>query len=75
MVLDDDKMIIQFIKQVLSSRSDCVVKTFSSPAKAIDHLSDQDYDVIISDFRMPEMDGVTFLKKIVRYGLKPYASC
>lgn len=63
LIVDDDKMIAQFIKEVLSARKDCLVNTFSSATKAIEHLANHNYDVIISDFRMPVMDGVTFLKK------------
>lgn len=63
LVLDDDKLTTTFIKNLMSSRSECKVSTFNSPIAAINHLKNHDYDVIISDFRMPVMDGVTFLKK------------
>lgn len=31
---------------------------------AFDELSNKDYDLIISDFQMPEMDGLQFLRKV-----------
>jgi two-component system, probable response regulator PhcQ len=37
------------------------VMTFTSPVKALEYLRDHPVDLIISDFRMPEMDGATFL--------------
>jgi response regulator RpfG family c-di-GMP phosphodiesterase len=37
------------------------VMTFTSPVKALEYLQDHPVDLIISDFRMPEMDGATFL--------------
>jgi CheY-like chemotaxis protein len=35
--------------------------TFTSPVKALEYLQDHPVDLIISDFRMPEMNGATFL--------------
>jgi response regulator RpfG family c-di-GMP phosphodiesterase len=35
--------------------------SFTSPVKALEYLQDHLVDLIISDFRMPEMDGATFL--------------
>lgn len=37
------------------------VMIFTSPVKALEYLRDHRVDLIISDFRMPEMDGATFL--------------
>jgi response regulator RpfG family c-di-GMP phosphodiesterase len=37
------------------------VMTFTSPVQALAYLQDHPVDLIISDFRMPEMDGATFL--------------
>jgi response regulator RpfG family c-di-GMP phosphodiesterase len=37
------------------------VVTFTSPVQALDHLRHHPVDLVISDFRMPEMDGAAFL--------------
>lgn len=37
------------------------VMTFTSPVQALAYLQDHPVDLIISDFRMPEMDGAKFL--------------
>jgi len=37
------------------------VATFTSPVQALEHLREHPVDLVISDFRMPEMDGAAFL--------------
>ncbi len=37
----------------------------TSPLKAIDMLDEKHYELVISDHKMPEMDGVEFLKKVL----------
>ena len=61
--LDDVKLITLLIEEMLATRNDCAVTTFCSPNKALIQMAKHDFDVIISDFHMPEMDGVTFLKE------------
>src|SRR5664279_3189658 len=45
------------------------VVTFTSPHDALEYVQHHDVDVVISDYRMPEMDGVTFLTAVKK--LKP----
>ena len=37
----------------------------TSPLKAIDMLNEKHYELVISDHKMPEMDGVECLKKVL----------
>ena len=39
------------------------VDTFSEPARALEALAEQPYDAMITDLRMPDMDGVEVLQK------------
>lgn len=61
--LDDVKLVTQLISEMLAPRTDCIVTTFTSPNKALSHMSEHQFDVIISDYHMPELDGVSFLRK------------
>jgi response regulator RpfG family c-di-GMP phosphodiesterase len=38
--------------------------TFTSPLKALEHVREHAIDLVISDYRMPEMDGASFLTQV-----------
>lgn len=60
--VDDDENILAGYKRNL--RLKYFVRTVSDPADALLVLSkEEDFDVVISDFKMPGMDGITFLSK------------
>jgi two-component system probable response regulator PhcQ len=42
------------------------VETFSSADQALARLESDDFDLIISDYRMPEMSGVEFLTRAIQ---------
>ena len=60
--VDDDENILAGYKRNL--RLKYFVRTVSDPADALIILSKEDsFDVVVSDFKMPGMDGITFLSK------------
>jgi two-component system probable response regulator PhcQ len=40
-------------------------ETFTSPQAAIERSDEQDFDLVISDYRMPSMNGVEFLSRLM----------
>ncbi|MDD1728516.1 MAG: PAS domain S-box protein, partial [Methanospirillum sp.] len=62
--VDDEQMLLDICKIFLERTGDLRVQTESSVRKALDRISSETFDVIVSDFQMPEMDGIEFLKKI-----------
>lgn len=40
-------------------------ETFTSPEAAIERSDEQDFDLVISDYRMPSMNGVEFLSRVM----------
>lgn len=70
MIVDDEASILNALNRVLRiAPCTCGNKTFSleveaftSPIAALAHARCEQYDLFISDFRMPEMDGIEFLK-------------
>jgi len=62
LVIDDDAIACEFLQEALS-RAGYEVETFTSARKALDgNLSA--YDLLMSDIRMPDMDGLQFLHKV-----------
>ena len=61
LLVDDEEMVLTSIKSFLSIETDYRVLTFTSPLKALGELDQHEVDLVISDYLMPEMDGITFL--------------
>lgn len=63
MVVDDSVIILETVKVFLEERS-FDVKIYSSPLKAIEDLEKEVFDLVLSDFFMPEMNGDKFFQQV-----------
>jgi two-component system, sensor histidine kinase and response regulator len=65
LIVDDDPALLQALPQTLRLRMGGVtVETADSAAAALDRIAAQDYDAIVTDIKMPGMDGLTLLAEI-----------
>lgn len=64
LVLDDEEMVVTSLRSFLELETNYEVITFLSPEKAIEYAQSNQIDLVISDYLMPDMDGITFLAKI-----------
>ena len=65
LLVDDDAALLQALPQALSLRiSNLQVDTSDSAFEALEQIRDHDYDAIVSDIKMPGMDGLALLEKI-----------
>ena len=65
LIVDDDTALLQALPQALSLRIDGVkVDTSDSALGALEQIQEYDYDAIVSDIKMPGMDGLVLLAKI-----------
>jgi len=66
LLVDDEEMIISSIKSFLAIESDYQLMTYTSPVKALEDLQTKikRLDLVISDYLMPEMDGISFLAEV-----------
>ncbi len=62
--IDDEPLFLDAFKARLEQEKDLAVTTALTAADALDMLNRQYFDVIISDYAMPEMDGLSLLKEI-----------
>jgi putative two-component system response regulator len=62
-VVDDEEMVALAIESFLKLDTPYDVRTFTSPLEALDALEADKAGVVISDFMMPGLDGVSFLRK------------
>ena len=61
LIVDDEEMVLTSIDSFLTLETDYEVVTFTNPNEALEHIRTSDVDLVISDYLMPEMDGVAFL--------------
>lgn len=61
--LDDDEGVTELTSEFLSEESDSFeIINVNNPSAALNHLNSEPFDCIVSDFDMPEMDGLEFLE-------------
>lgn len=62
LLVDDEEMILSSLASFLRLETDYAVETFTAPAEALAWGRDHEVDVVVSDFLMPGLDGIEFLK-------------
>jgi DNA-binding NtrC family response regulator len=63
LIVDDEEMVLTSLSTYLALETDYEVITHTSAARALLHLEAHDVGIIVSDFLMPEMDGISFLAR------------
>ena len=65
LIVDDDPALLEALPEALRLRLDGVtVETADSGAAALERIAARDYDAIVTDIRMPGMDGLELLAEI-----------
>jgi response regulator RpfG family c-di-GMP phosphodiesterase len=63
MIVDDEEMVATALRSFLELETSYDILTFTSPTEAIEAPRLTDVNVVIADFMMPGMDGITFLRQ------------
>lgn len=66
LVVDDDNTLLKFFKIHLNKFFSKVI-VVKSAKEAIDTLREKEIDLVISDIRMPRMDGLQLLKRVRKH--------
>lgn len=69
LIVDDNETALEILGDTLKSLKFADVECVASPLKALDLFkdragSDNAFDIVITDWRMPELDGIEFIKRI-----------
>jgi two-component system sensor histidine kinase/response regulator len=65
LIVDDDQALLEALPEAMRLRMGGVtVETADSAAAALERIADRDYDAIVTDIRMPGMDGLKLLDEI-----------
>ncbi|MBI1355954.1 MAG: response regulator [Acidobacteria bacterium] len=71
-IVDDEEMVLTSLRSFLLLETDYEVETWRSPREALTQLKDKNLDLIISDYLMPEMNGIEFLLEVKK--IHPFAT-
>lgn len=66
--VDDEPALLDVSRRYLEKTGDLKVDTCFSTEQAIEKLKERSYDVIVSDYEMPGIDGIEFLKILRNLG-------
>jgi len=69
LVIDDHQSFVDVVGDALGEQGFHVV-TFTDPLAALAHVAEQPPDLILSDVRMPDIDGVTLAQRIRALGYR-----
>jgi len=75
LVVDDSAVVREVLTGLLSSEPGIEVATAGDPLIAMEKMKRRRPDVILLDLEMPRMDGLTFLRKIMREDPIPVVVC
>ena len=63
LIIDDEKLVTKSLQKLLAKQDyNAVIAT--SGQEAIEKVKEMDFDLIVSDIRMPEMDGIETIEKL-----------
>ncbi len=65
LLVDDEQDFVEVLQERLETRG-MSVQTSLTPQKALDKVKEENFDAIILDLQMPDMDGLTVLKEILK---------
>jgi DNA-binding NtrC family response regulator len=74
LILDDEPAVLNALRRTLRAafaQEDVVIEVFDEPEAAVLRAGEQDFDVVISDYRMPGLNGADVLQLVK--GLQPDA--
>jgi response regulator RpfG family c-di-GMP phosphodiesterase len=70
LIVDDEPNIVNALRRMCQNSAippaipDLTITTFTSPLQALSYVADHRVDLVISDYRMPDMDGAVFLTRV-----------
>ncbi|MBW1793585.1 MAG: sigma-54-dependent Fis family transcriptional regulator [Deltaproteobacteria bacterium] len=66
LIVDDEKDMLALLRRIITGKTEHDVMTESDPLRAIEMIHREPFNLIITDLKMPKMDGIALLEEIKR---------
>jgi DNA-binding NtrC family response regulator len=63
-IVDDETEILNMLSTFLKKSGNYTVSTYNNPVTAVSSITSSNYDLVLMDIMMPQMDGITALEQI-----------
>ena len=64
LVIDDELDMLMLLRMIIEDNTDYEVETTNNPSEALKMVTQKDYDLVISDLKMPGMDGLELCDEV-----------
>jgi DNA-binding NtrC family response regulator len=64
LLLDDEPIVGKRLKPALE-KLDCSVEVFENPRLALERIAQKNFDIVVTDIRMDEVDGIQVLEEVL----------
>jgi len=71
LLVDDDRNVLRSLGRIIhfmpvaTLRGEAIVESFEKPVAALGRAAEVEFDLVITDYLMPAMNGVTFLRQFI----------
>ncbi len=67
LIVDDREDMLKLLKQVIGGKCSCHIDLAKSGLEAIEKVKDSDPDVVLTDIKMPDLDGLSLLRRVLAF--------
>ena len=65
LVIDDEPDMLMLLRMIVEENTDYEVGTTNNPSEALKMFTEENYDLVITDLKMPGMDGLEVFDELV----------
>ncbi|MBA1345734.1 response regulator [Rhizobium sp. WYCCWR 11152] len=66
LIVDDSESSLLALETAVRGFAGCVVESFTNPLEALDRCQAVDFDVVLVDYMMPQMNGIEMIRRLRR---------
>lgn len=72
MLVDDERNVLSSLRRTINAMpsgtfdGEVIIETFEKPELALKRAAECEFDLVVSDWRMPGMNGIAFLNELIQ---------